>query len=187
MKKYLDTKEQIDWEEVPQDDIVEEEWRPEAPEIQRLMWNLFEHPHTSIAARIVGIISVSCIFLSTIILTLDTMPYFEDHQDKIMDQFAPFVIIEAIYMVWFTFEFIIRFACCPSKVGFCKKTMNWIDLLGKVNIRNLKDPELLFPLIAAIVPYFVTVILNYHGVTEQALSVVATGTEEAGTGVELGI
>ena len=39
--------------------------------------------------------------------------------------------------------------------------------------------------IAAIVPYFVTVILNYHGVTEQALSVVATGTEEAGTGVEL--
>merc|ERR1719192_2286685 len=94
------------------------------------------------------------------------MPYFEDHRDKIMDQFAPFVIIEAIYMVWFTFEFIIRFACCPSKVGFCKKTMNWIDLL-------------------AIVPYFVTVVLNYHGVTEQALSVVATGTEEAGTGVEL--
>lgn len=132
MKKYLDTKEQIDWEEVPQDDIVEEEWKPDAPEIQRFMWNLFEHPHTSIAARIVGIISVSCIFLSTIILTLDTMPYFEDHQDKIMDQFAPFVIIEAIYMVWFTFEFIIRFACCPSKVGFCKKTMNWIDLLGTV-------------------------------------------------------
>lgn len=30
-----------------------------------------------------------------------------------------------------------------------------------------------------------TVILNYHGVTEEALSVVATGTEEAGTGVEL--
>ena len=136
MKKYLDTKEQIDWEEVPQDEIVEEEWKPEAPEIQRLMWNLFEHPHTSIAARIVGIISVSCIFLSTIILTLDTMPYFEDHQDKIMDEFAPFVIIEAIYMVWFTFEFIIRSACCPSKLGFCKKTMNWIDLLGKVNIRK---------------------------------------------------
>ena len=54
MKKYLDTKEQIDWEEVPQDDIVEEEWKPEAPEIQRFVWNLFEHPHTSIAARIVG-------------------------------------------------------------------------------------------------------------------------------------
>ena len=146
MKKYLDTKEQIDWEEVPQDEIVEEEWKPEAPEIQRLMWNLFEHPHTSIAARIVGIISVSCIFLSTIILTLDTMPYFEDHQDKIMDQFAPFVIIEAIYMVWFTFEFIIRFACCPSKVGFCKKTMNWIDLLGKVHaILVIISTELLQP------------------------------------------
>ena len=39
--------------------------------------------------------------------------------------------------------------------------------------------------VSAIVPYFVTVILNYHGVTEQALSAVAAGTEEAGTGVEL--
>jgi hypothetical protein len=24
-----------------------------------------------------------------------------------------------------------RFACCPSKMDFIKKTMNWIDLLGK--------------------------------------------------------
>ena len=45
-----------------------------------------------------------------------------------------------------------------------------------------KEPVSCF---AAIVPYFVTVILNYHGVTEQALSVVASGSEEAGTGVEL--
>ena len=162
MKKYVDMKEALEWEEAPQDEIVEEDFSPGAPPIQKCLWNLFEHPHTSMAARIVGIISVrlelkyfhvittdynsltliiitrythsaafSCIFLSTIILTLDTMPYFMDHEDKIMGQFSPFVIVEAIYMVWFTLEFIIRLSCCPSKVSFCKKVMNWIDLLGR--------------------------------------------------------
>ena len=59
------------------------------------------------------------------------MPYFMDHEDKIMGQFSPFVIVEAIYMVWFTVEFIIRATCCPSKISFAKKSMNWIDLLGR--------------------------------------------------------
>merc|ERR1719394_1400205 len=104
------------------------------------------------------------------------MPYFVDHENKIMGQFAPFVIVEAIYMLWFTMEFIIRLLCCPSKMTFCKKTMNWIDLL-------------------AIVPYFVTVILTYHGVTEEGLAntdledseeaAAAPGTEEAGSGVDI--
>ena len=59
------------------------------------------------------------------------MPYFMDHENKIMGQFSPFVIVEAIYMVWFTVEFIIRATCCPSKISFAKKSMNWIDLLGR--------------------------------------------------------
>ena len=131
MKKYVDTKEQLEWEEAPVEEIVEEDFQPESPRMQQFLWNLSEHPHTSVAARIIGIISVGCIFLSSIILTLDTMPYFMDHENKIMGQFAPFVIVEAIYMVWFTMEFIIRATCCPSKITFAKKGMNWIDLLGE--------------------------------------------------------
>merc|ERR1719397_255078 len=172
MKKYLDTKEQIDWEEVPQDEIVEEEWKPEAPKLQRVMWNLFEHPHTSTAARVIGIISVSCIFLSTIILTLDTLPYFEDHVDTISGEFAPFFIIEAVYMIFFTIEFLVRVVCCPSKQEFMKKSMNWIDLL-------------------AIVPYYVTITLQYHGVTEEGVagelaleSDLTAAGGDAGNGVE---
>ena len=71
------------------------------------------------------------------------MPYFMDHEDKIMGQFSPFVIVEAIYMVWFTMEFIIRLCCCPDKMSFCKKVMNWIDLLGidKINRRQTLKTE----------------------------------------------
>jgi len=162
LKKHVDTREQLDWEE--KRDVVEEDIFPEgAAKVQRVLWDLFEHPHTSIAARVIGIISVSCIFISTIILTLDTMPYFNEHEDKIAGEFAVFVVIEAVYMAWFTIEFLVRMVCCPSKSRFIKRSMNWIDLL-------------------AIVPYFVTVTLNSYGVTEEALAVVSAG-EEAGTGV----
>ena len=48
-----------------------------------------------------------------------------------------------------------------------------------------------FMFVSAIVPYFVTVILTYHGVTEDAISSVGAeevdiaGMEEAGSGVDL--
>ena len=58
MKKYIDIKEQLEWEEAPQDEIIEEDFKPNSPQIQKFLWNLFEHPHTSTAARIIGIISV---------------------------------------------------------------------------------------------------------------------------------
>lgn len=161
LKKFVDTKEQLDWEDQKVDE-VEELFPDGAPKVQKVLWDLFEHPHTSIAARVVGIISVTCIFISTIILTLDTLPYFNEHESQIAGEFAAFVVIEAIYMAWFTIEFLVRMVCCPSKKMFLKKSMNWIDLL-------------------AIVPYFVTVTLNSYGVTEEALAVVSAG-EDAGTG-----
>lgn len=159
LKKFVDTKEQLDWEDQKVDE-VEEMFPDGAPKVQKVLWDLFEHPHTSIAARVVGIISVTCIFISTIILTLDTLPYFNEHESQIAGEFAAFVVIEAIYMAWFTIEFLVRMVCCPSKMLFLKKSMNWIDLL-------------------AIVPYFVTVTLNSYGVTEEALAVVSAG-EDAG-------
>ena len=41
------------------------------------VWNMFEHPASSMAARFIGMFSIFCIFVSTAILTLDTLPYFQ--------------------------------------------------------------------------------------------------------------
>ncbi|KAI4807674.1 hypothetical protein KUCAC02_027465 [Chaenocephalus aceratus] len=49
----------------------------------------------------------------------------------------PFFLVETICICWFSLELIIRFACAPSKITFCKDVMNIID-------------------ICAILPYFVT-------------------------------
>ena len=38
---------------------------------------MFEKPTTSIAAKCIAMFSVFCIIVSTIILTLDTLPYFQ--------------------------------------------------------------------------------------------------------------
>ena len=147
LKRWLECKEQLEWEQA-KEEVKVEEFPEGAPAIQRKLWDLFEHPHTSALARVLGVISVACIFISTIILTLDTMPYFQEHENKIAGEFAGFAIVEGIYMAYFTVEFLMRLITCPCKTNFLKSSMNWIDLL-------------------AIVPYFVTIALNTYGVTEE--------------------
>ena len=79
MKKYVDMKEALEWEEAPQDEIVEEDFSPGAPPIQKCLWNLFEHPHTSMAARIVGIISVRLELKYFHVITTDYNSLTNDH------------------------------------------------------------------------------------------------------------
>ena len=59
--------------------------------------------------QIVAIISITFIIISTIVLTLNTLPYFSnrDQSDNEKD-FPPFALLEAVYMSWFTFEFMVR-------------------------------------------------------------------------------
>ena len=52
--------------------------------------------------------SVICIILSTIILTLNTLPMFQSKK-KIAGDYWLFAVIEMIYMTWFTIEFFVRF------------------------------------------------------------------------------
>ena len=164
LKKLLECKEQLEWEQKTEE-ITEEEFPEGSHSLQKKLWDTFEHPHTSSMARLIGSVSVSCIFLSTILLTLETLPYIQEHHNKIAGEFAPFVIIEAIYMVYFTMEFLIRLLTCPSKPKFLQSSMNWIDLL-------------------AIVPYYFTLTLNYHGLTEEAMAedslALIEGEEHAG-------
>ncbi len=104
------------------------------------------------AARIIAIISVMVILISIVSFCLETLPVFrsEDldlHKIPMSSNSTniytstyftdPFFILETLCIIWFSFEFLVRFFACPSKAGFFVNIMNIIDIV-------------------AIIPYFIT-------------------------------
>jgi len=177
VQRYYQQRELLNWDHQTKKED-EEEVFPEGRvgKVQKILWDLFEKPHTSLGARvsgvkmkayffdtlngicgifnlvcefaaakkcsfihevpylgsiaslqIVAIISISFIIISTIVLTLNTLPYFSgrDHNDHEKD-YPPFALLEAIYMSWFSFEFIVR----ESKQNTGKQSVYQLDALG---------------------------------------------------------
>ncbi|KAL3853493.1 hypothetical protein ACJMK2_017029 [Sinanodonta woodiana] len=114
------------------------------------LWILFEHPNSSIPARIIGIVSVVLIMLSVVVFCLETLPGFRnscvfikkpnDTEGIDMISYMNYAdwmfICESVCVSWFIVEFVVRMITCPSKIIFWKSIINWIDL-------------------AAIVPFFI--------------------------------
>jgi len=129
--------------------------------LQRRVWLLFEHPDSSLAARLIAIVSVAVILLSIVTFCLETLPDLKPRQtssqltrnstratstfvnststdnDPPLDFSDPFFVIETLCIIWFSGELLIRFAAAPNHLAFFCDVMNIIDLL-------------------AILPYFIT-------------------------------
>ena len=54
--------------------------------------------------------------MSTVVLTLNTLPYFMQKADSAGAEkdYPPFALLEAIYMSWFTFEFLVSSFLYPN-------------------------------------------------------------------------
>ncbi|KAJ7344529.1 hypothetical protein JRQ81_000479 [Phrynocephalus forsythii] len=117
-------------------------------EFKKQVWLLFEYPESSSPARIIAIVSVLVILISIVIFCLETLPEFRDEKELILTQNLenvnetllqsagytvfndPFFIIETVCIIWFSFEFLVRFFACPSKAAFFKNIMNIIDIVS---------------------------------------------------------
>ena len=109
-------------------------------------------------------ISISFIVISTIGLTMNTLPDFktEDPVTKEPIDNPKLAMVEAVCITWFTLEYILRFASSPDKCQFVKGGMNVIDIL-------------------AILPYFLSLFILGGG---EDKGKGANGEEDGGGGFE---
>jgi len=112
--------------------------------LRNVIWKLFEDPNSSSAAKVLVIVSSLFLLASIIMLILSTVPEFQDHgvsAQGVEEENYFFRVTEAIFVGWFTLEYLIRFIVSPYKFEFIISFLNIIDLLG-------------------ILPFFVSVFLN---------------------------
>ncbi|VDL19674.1 unnamed protein product [Hymenolepis diminuta] len=117
-------------------------------------WQIVEKPHYSMTARIFAIVSIAFIIISTVSLTIGTLPQFQpniteirlfnqetllswchestdaENVDDIVCENPYLKIVEFICIAWFTLEYLIRLWACPNRCRFFKDTLNTIDLIA---------------------------------------------------------
>ncbi|XP_076153492.1 voltage-gated potassium channel KCNC2 isoform X4 [Alosa pseudoharengus] len=114
---------------------------------QPVMWNLFEDPYSSRAARFVALASLFFIMVSITTFCLETHEAFNTiinktdatrSNDSTLDAGPQYEIetdpaltyVEGVCVLWFTLEFLVRVMFCPDKLEFVKSLLNIIDFVA---------------------------------------------------------
>ncbi|XP_032363587.1 voltage-gated potassium channel KCNC2 isoform X1 [Etheostoma spectabile] len=111
---------------------------------QPVIWNLFEDPYSSRAARFIAFASLFFILVSITTFCLETHEAFNTIINKtglnssVPDSGPQYEIetdpaltyVEGVCVFWFTIEFLVRVTFCPVKLEFIKSVLNIIDFVA---------------------------------------------------------
>ncbi|XP_017538920.1 potassium voltage-gated channel subfamily C member 2 isoform X2 [Pygocentrus nattereri] len=135
LREATEQREQVDRER-------EAGWRRWQP----VVWNLFEDPYSSRAARFVAFASLFFIMVSITTFCLETHEAFNTiinktdtlRNDSLLEVSPQYEIetdpaltyVEGVCVLWFTFEFLVRVTFSPDKLEFVKSVLNIIDFVA---------------------------------------------------------
>jgi len=130
---------------------------------QRALWDLFEKPQSSSPAKLISLLSIALVLISTVGMCLNTFKWTqsEDINGDPVDN-PKLALIEAVCICYFSIEYLLRLAGSPVKWNFLKGTMNVIDCL-------------------AIAPYYLTLFCVPQpemGPADHSIPTAPTGAEE---------
>ncbi|XP_012708201.2 potassium voltage-gated channel subfamily C member 2 isoform X4 [Fundulus heteroclitus] len=112
---------------------------------QPVIWNLFEDPYSSRAARFIAFASLFFILVSITTFCLETHEAFNKIINKtdVRNSSEPdpvpqyeietdpaLTYVEGVCVFWFTIEFLVRVTFCPVKLEFVKSVLNIIDFVA---------------------------------------------------------
>ncbi|XP_077487018.1 potassium voltage-gated channel protein Shaw-like isoform X1 [Amblyomma americanum] len=114
------------------------------------IWLLFDEPYSSLAAKVMAVISVFFICVSILSFCLKTHPNMRVPVivnrtvtqrnttawvlDKVKtDAHDAFFYVESVCNAWFTFEITIRFVVSPRKLDFVRAPINIIDFIATMS------------------------------------------------------
>ena len=98
---------------------------------QKALWDLFEKPQSSFCAKLISLLSIGLVLISTVGMCLNTFTWMqaEDINGDPVDN-PKLALIEAICISYFSIEYLLRLAGAPQKLAFIKGTMNVIDCMA---------------------------------------------------------
>ncbi|XP_010211356.1 PREDICTED: potassium voltage-gated channel subfamily C member 3-like [Tinamus guttatus] len=114
-------------------------WQPK-------IWSLFEKPFSSFSAKCLAVVSLLFIIGIVIIFCEETKAQFDfftanftfigrsgvahNYHESHYHQAASLLHLELFCVLWFTFEFSVRFCVCPDKKKFFQNPLNMVDFLS---------------------------------------------------------
>ncbi|XP_059369574.1 potassium voltage-gated channel subfamily F member 1-like [Carassius carassius] len=123
------------------DDLEDDVRVTRGQKCQALLWKLMEKPESSLASRVIAVVSFALILLSSVVMCVGTIPELQvqDAQGNLVEH-PTLESIETACIIWFTLECILRFVSYSNKLRFLS-FMNIVDFL-------------------AIMPYYLVLILG---------------------------
>ena len=98
---------------------------------QKALWDLFEKPQSSLPAKMISLLSIGLVLISTVGMCLNTFTWMQAQDIKGDPVDNPkLALIEAVCISYFSIEYLLRLAGAPQKWDFIKGTMNVIDCMA---------------------------------------------------------